>query len=809
MGVLQTLPHTRNDAGGNAGSKSNGSGPRYQQLHTLKKVASGDYTVSLRAALFVVLVSILMTAVSVTVVMEHLSSHRTDASCDVPEDAPKPRAPEVADLEPSRAERLFAELSAQEVQEVTRFAASWLGCASRYAGPCAPPSVRELGHQCYFSGAEAVVLHVPQKAAATRYLDGTDSTRPNRLAEVTAVYPGKPADEGVAVFIVGPLDGTGGVSPNATVALKHNFHYGRRPVDPGEVLCPSVSHGVLTPLKDILTDSFGPVFPVLDNFKPEEFGRVFADLGPAASSSLERRVSRVTWHWYPNNMRFEINYAHPLPFTYYTVQAGPPETWYAENVTYCDQIFPRVDDMLQADKDGTLKRCHTKLSSNFTWDIVWNKPPRLGVPGSHQGKQPSVQTSPGGSIKWEDWELFMTLRPSSGLALYDVRWRGERILYELALSEAQAHYAARTSDHQWYYSDKAFSMTGLGTNMVAGIDCPADAVYLEGASWMTHAPEDASAFISDTAMARPVCLGCIFEVTAEDSMLWRHGELAGRVDGRLKRMLVMRSVSAVSNYDYISEVRLLEDGSVTVKNEFAGYPENELAAPFIDPSSTEFHTHDEAEGLDWGNRVRGDLVAPMHAHFTVWKVDLDILGVKNEVRLMRSAVDSSSTMSRKVQVEEVLDQEDPDQKIIASAATPGLWRVVNPSKPNALTGESRGYAVVIQKAAALQTLPPEHPFSIASAFAKRHLTVTKHKDEEPSAVHVMDHYPIASPLLSVDNFLADREPLRNEDLVCWVALGKEHITRSEDIPVVSNFAVEFALLPWSYHLQNPGMGLET
>ena len=41
-------------------------------------------------------------------------------------------------------------------------------------------------------------------------------------------------------------------------------------------------------------------------------------------------------------------------------------------------------------------------------------------------------------MKWGDWELYMTLRPASGLALYDIRWQGKRILYELALSEAQA-----------------------------------------------------------------------------------------------------------------------------------------------------------------------------------------------------------------------------------------------------------------------------------------------------------------------------------------------------------------------------------
>ena len=33
------------------------------------------------------------------------------------------------------------------------------------------------------------------------------------------------------------------------------------------------------------------------------------------------------------------------------------------------------------------------------------------------------------------------------------------------------------------------------------------------------------------------------------------------------------------------------------------------------------------------------------------------------------------------------------------------------------------------------------------------------------------------------------------DLVAWVTLGKEHLPRTEDLPLISNFGTHFDLLP--------------
>jgi len=257
----------------------------------------------------------------------------------------------------------------------------------------------------------------------------------------------------------------------------------------------------------------------------------------------------------------------------------------------------------------------------------------------------------------------------------------------------------------------------------------------------------------------------------------------------------------VTNYDYIAELRFGEDGSIFASNDFAGYPETDHVAPFGDPGAP-------AASPDWGTAVRGSLVPNLHSHFAVWKVDLDIAGRRNEFRSIKAVVDGSgSSYAKKAQIETRMDREDPDHPLVASATSPGLWRVVNPDSKNPVNGAPRGYAVVIQSAPAVQTLPDNHPFTITGSFAKRHVAVARRKEEEPSATHVLDHYPVTEPLLSVDKFLEDREDLVGQDLVCWVSVGREHVTRAEDIPLVTNFGVRFALHPWNYNEENPAMKL--
>lgn len=712
-----------------------------------------------------------------------------------------------------RREQLFSELTAQEVRAVARFAASGLGCATKYDTAAAAAAALR---SCFLSGSESVRLWMPEKRAALAHLDG-DGPPPLRTAQVIVVHGDKPVAEGVGIYQVGPLNGNGGLAVDASIRLTRSLHFNRRPLDMGDTSCDTVTTKVVRQLQQLLLASFGHVFKCLpESFKPQEAGQLYVLYAPAVTSTLQHRATRVVFNWFRDPEQFQINWMHPLPFTFDIVQVGDVEDWIAENVTYCGQMFKGVDALLDADHHRHLRRCSMKPATEYSWDVPGPDPGTAAaskVPAPMHSVPVTWHLVGRGGILWGDWELLATVRPSSGLSLHDIRWRGKRILYELGMSDAHAYYTSALAEKQFHYSDKAFSLSQLSGDMVLGLDCPEGATLLEGTIWMLTA---GVAIISDPAAAKPAQLACVFESNGFEGSLWRHTQLLSRrVSGRPAKQLVVRAVSTVGNYDYIAEVRFAEDGSIHVRNDFAGYPETDHAAPYRDPPATPSGLTAVAVGwpdgapvqLDWGNRVRGDLVAQLHSHFCVWKVDLDILGEGNEFHVTRASVAQDGAYNKKVLKTLRVEREDPDVPLVASAIAPSLWRIVNSNAPNPSTGTARGYAILIESGPAVQTLPPGHPFTITGSFAKRHLAVARRKEEEDAATHSLDHYPITDPLLSVDRFLTDREDLTGQDLICWVSVGKEHVTRSEDVPLVSNFGVGFTLAPWNYHEENPAMQL--
>ena len=104
-------------------------------------------------------------------------------------------------------------------------------------------------------------------------------------------------------------------------------------------------------------------------------------------------------------------------------------------------------------------------------------------------------------------------------------------------------------------------------------------------------------------------------------------------------------------------------------------------------------------------------------------------------------------------------------------------------------------------------LPDDHPFVLASAFSKYALAVTRRKEAEERPTSVYDLFAPAEPHTSIDTFL-DGESLAQHDLVAWVTVGKEHLPRTEDLPLISNFGTYFDLVPQNMHRVNAAMDVK-
>lgn len=78
------------------------------------------------------------------------------------------------------------------------------------------------------------------------------------------------------------------------------------------------------------------------------------------------------------------------------------------------------------------------------------------------------------------WALSIGHRPSTGLSFWDIRFRGERIVYELSLQEAFAGYggASPLQRHTMYF-DSHWGFGSAYKELVHGVDCPLNAAYMD------------------------------------------------------------------------------------------------------------------------------------------------------------------------------------------------------------------------------------------------------------------------------------------------------------------------------------------
>ena len=201
-----------------------------------------------------------------------------------------------------------------------------------------------------------------------------------------------------------------------------------------------------------------------------------------------------------------------------------------------------------------------------------------------------------------DFSFFISNHKETGLQLHDVRYKGERIIYELGLQEAMAHYASQDPLHaSSAYLDTSY---GIGTsqwNLVDGFDCPSHSTYL-----------NTSFYISEMTHIHPNSL-CLFE---HDTGYPIQRHLTGTYVSATKNIVFnVRSVSTVGNYDYLFEYTFHYDGSISVTVRASGYIQG---AFWSGDGDYGFHIHDKLSGS-------------MHDHVINFKLDLDIKGRKNSL----------------------------------------------------------------------------------------------------------------------------------------------------------------------------------
>src|SRR5882757_2767164 len=256
-----------------------------------------------------------------------------------------------------------------------------------------------------------------------------------------------------------------------------------------------------------------------------------------------------------------------------------------------------------------------------------------------------------GRFVWDMWRFHLRADKRPGLVLSMVeardgtRWRS--VAYQMHLSEVFVPYM--DPDKGWYfrtYMDSAeYGFGNTLSPLRKGIDCPSYARFVA-----VSMPQD-----DGEPIEIPDAI-CVFERAIGDPA-WRHFEIFAQNDGKVTPTagrpaseLVVRSASAVGNYDYLIDYVFHQDGSIRVAVGATGVDSVKGVASQSMKDAT------AAADTSHGTLVAPGLVAPFHSHYFNFRLDLDVDGPLND--FMRERL-TQQAMPEGSYVHPLLSADDP------------------------------------------------------------------------------------------------------------------------------------------------------
>lgn len=375
---------------------------------------------------------------------------------------------------------------------------------------------------------------------------------------------------------------------------------------------------------------------------------------------------------------------------------------------------------------------------------------------------------------WMDWEFYVAWSRDVGLTLYDLKFKGERIAFEIGLQEAIAEYAGDDpfQAHTTYF-DRSYGFGNEAFGLVPGFDCPYNAEMFN----VTWHSEGNNNYHNNSY--------CAFEFV-EDYSFARH--TASEYTGATKNPTFnLRSITTIGNYDYNFLYKFYLDGTFEVSVRAAGF----IQGAYYNPET----------GSPFGYKLNEVLSGSFHDHVLNFKADFDIAGEKN--RLTNTALkqanftfpwDPENVYHTKIRERSVLPNEtflnwaDAGVLLIESAEQNNSW------------GNPKAYrAIYPGKDARRINAPKTFTIDKNAEWANHDLTFTKHKDTELWSSHVFDSQDLHDPIVDFGKYVDD-ESIDGEDLVCWFNLAIHHLPNTQDIPntIFSTAESGIVFTPFNY-----------
>jgi primary-amine oxidase len=395
-------------------------------------------------------------------------------------------------------------------------------------------------------------------------------------------------------------------------------------------------------------------------------------------------------------------------------------------------------------------------------------------------------TISGQEIRWQKWRFRYTMHPREGLVLQTVGYEDagqlRPILYRASLSEMAVPYGDTDRNWRWRsaFDVGEYGMGRLASPIEPNTDAPPNATLID----VTFAGDDGHAYVLPRAVG-------IYE--RDGGMLWKHYESFSKTnESRRARQLVIFFIATIGNYDYSINWIFHQDGVLELDSALTGI--------MLPKGVREV----KAAGHQSGHLVSANVVAPHHQHFFNFRLDFDVDGPANSVHEMNTralpAGPGNPSLNGMIMEERRLHTEAAAQRQMnmGSART---WSIVNPNAQNAL-GHHTSY-ILVPGVNSIPYVAPASQVRRRAAFINQHFWATRYHADEMYAAGAYPNQSLGGA--GLPKWVANNEPLSNQDVVVWYTMGVTHIPRPEEWPVMPVTHVGFKMIPGGFFARNPAL----
>lgn len=604
-----------------------------------------------------------------------------------------------------------------------------------------------------------VEMLLPAKKDVLQYLDGI-GPKPPRMARAF-IFRGNSSDPCVEEYVVGPLPHPHNMSLVRSSSRKTRIAYNMRPFSKYEfkAVYKHVLPGVLKKAGKILKESYNATLINCDK------QCLRFSVTPVSSGFLEPG-RRKSWFWFAHDIEFYT--IHPLDFQFLVdMTEVDPTKWDVQRVFYANTLFDSLDDLILKYERNEINKTRITFPVRPKEDL-YSAAYMRGNPVPADLKPPPQQVQPSGPryrihgnrVEYMDWRFNLHISPTVGTQIFDIRYKGERIVYELSMQEIAVLYSGHSpAASMLYFADSAGLFGTRMRGMMPGIDCPEYGSML-----------DALVYTSNEQGLRTLQNSlCIFE-HSPDTPLRRHrayGMSGAFYSGLIDHVLVIRMYICIINYDYVFDFVFHNNGAIEVKVSSTGY----LASSFYYPEEERY-----------GTRISKTVIAGLHHHMFHFKADVDVKGTDNRFQTLNigkeTKIDQWAENPKQSHTQNFMEKEDRSKETEAAYTfdfNHPKYLLFYKNEPSPL-GHTPAYRL-IHKGLTKTMLPEGNGFESSVSWGRHQLYVTKHKDDEMTSSSMFSMWDAQDPVVNFNTYWQD-----DDDIVDQV--GTAHLLVQDTIDLL-------------------------